>query len=98
MSFKVTCPTPANPADGYVDTTGNGVGATATYTCNTGFILVGPFARTCDIYGAWTGHPPTCDPGNLYFDILFKVASNSGLKCLYSHVNCFKFKEISSTF
>ena len=67
---------PVDPADGSVYTTGNGVGARATYACNTGFILNGPYARTCDVYGAWTGSQPTCDPGIMSFQCLQNQIEN----------------------
>ena len=37
------------------------VGATVTYTCNTGYTLNGNDMRTCQASGAWTGSDPTCD-------------------------------------
>ena len=45
---------------GLVTTTG--VGAVATYTCNTsaGFMLVGTVMRTCQDSGQWSGMAPEC--------------------------------------
>ena len=45
---------------GLVTTTG--VGAVATYTCNTsaGFMLVGTVMRTCQDSGQWSGMIPEC--------------------------------------
>ena len=37
------------------------VGATATFTCNTGYTLNGSSMRTCQTGGAWSGSDPTCD-------------------------------------
>ena len=33
---------------------------TVTYTCNTGYDLIGNAMRTCMLGGAWTGTDPTC--------------------------------------
>jgi len=37
------------------------MGATVTYTCNTGYTLNGSSMRTCQADGTWTGSDPTCD-------------------------------------
>ena len=37
------------------------MGATATYTCNTGYTLNGNNTRTCQASGTWTGSDPTCN-------------------------------------
>lgn len=66
-----TCGTKANcgaltaPANGMVATAPDTlVGATATYTCNSTYTLVGSATRTCDGTGvgsaAWSGTPPSC--------------------------------------
>ena len=41
------CPAPADLVNGVVTFTGNSVGDTATYTCNSGFELVGNATVTC---------------------------------------------------
>ena len=41
------CPDPVAPDNGGVSFTGNSVGDTATYTCDTGFELVGVSTVTC---------------------------------------------------
>ncbi len=33
---------------------------TATYTCNTGYTLIGANTRTCGGNGQWTPNDPTC--------------------------------------
>ena len=47
---------------GLVPVTMTGVGAVATYTCNTsaGFMLVGTPMRTCQDSGQWSGMAPEC--------------------------------------
>ncbi|KAI8484967.1 hypothetical protein Bbelb_373740, partial [Branchiostoma belcheri] len=34
-----------------------------TFTCNTGYNLVGPSTLTCQLDGTWDGSPPTCEVG-----------------------------------
>ncbi len=34
---------------------------TATYTCNTGYNIVGDMTRTCQDAMLWSGAAPTCD-------------------------------------
>ena len=41
------CPDPAHIVNGMVTLTGNSVGDTATYTCNSGFELIGNASTTC---------------------------------------------------
>ena len=41
------CPDPADIDNGMVTFTGNSVGDTATYTCNSGFELIGDAMATC---------------------------------------------------
>ena len=62
MSFPivVSCGTLANPANGQVGHTGSTFGQTATYSCNTGYNLVGGSTRTCQATGVWSGSTPTC--------------------------------------
>ena len=37
------------------------LGATVSYTCNTGYTLNGSNMRTCLTGGAWSGTAPSCD-------------------------------------
>ena len=41
-------------------TSGTAFGGTATYSCNTGYNLVGDSTRTCQATGVWSGSAPTC--------------------------------------
>ena len=43
----MSCPNPVAPVNGDVSFDGNGVGATATYTCNSKYKLVGEATATC---------------------------------------------------
>ena len=47
-------------ANGVVSVTGQRSGDTATYTCDSGYELVGSATRTCQADGSWTGSAPTC--------------------------------------
>ena len=55
------CGSLTGPANGQVDlTSGTTFGQTATYSCNTGYNLVGDSTRTCQATGVWSGSAPTC--------------------------------------
>ena len=55
------CGTLTGPANGQVShAAGTTVGQTATYSCNTGYNLLGDSTRTCQAAGVWSGHAPTC--------------------------------------
>ena len=57
----VDCGSLTDPANGQVDhTAGTTFQQTATYSCNTGYNLVGNRARTCQAAGNWSGSAPTC--------------------------------------
>ena len=44
---ELLCPDPVGIANGMVTFTGNSIGATATYTCDSGFELIGGATTTC---------------------------------------------------
>ena len=54
----VDCSVLTDPANGQVDLTPGR--QTATYSCNTGYNLVGDSTRTCQAVGEWSGSVPTC--------------------------------------
>ena len=57
----VVCGNLTDPANGQVDhTAGTTMGQTATYSCNTGYNLVGDSTRTCQATGNLSGNAPTC--------------------------------------
>ena len=58
----VTCPSLTDPGNGEVSTSNNNYLSTASYTCNTGYILTPSDGgtRVCDTDGQWTGVEPTC--------------------------------------
>ena len=57
----VDCGNLTNPGNGSVThTAGTTFGQTATYSCDTGYNLVGNSTRTCQATGNWSGSVPTC--------------------------------------
>ena len=57
----VDCGALTNPANGQVSyPTGTTFGQTATYSCDTGYNLVGDSIRMCQPTGVWSGSEPTC--------------------------------------
>ena len=63
----VDCSALTNPPNGQVSTTGGTTfGQNATYSCNTGYNLVGNNTRTCEATGNWSGSAPTCQGIMLY--------------------------------
>ena len=58
------CPDPDDIVNGMVTVTGNSVGDTATYSCNSGFVLNGDETTTCiqvDVNSAvFLPSPPVC--------------------------------------
>ena len=58
----VDCGNLTDPAQGEVNhTAGTTFRQTATYSCNTGYNLVGDSTRTCQATGVWSGSAPTCE-------------------------------------
>ena len=54
------CGSLTDPANGQVNhTTGTILEQTATYSCNTGYNLVGDSTRTCQATGVWSGSEHT---------------------------------------
>ena len=62
FSTAVDCGTLTDTANGQVNhTAGTTFAETATYSCNTGYNLVGDNTRTCQATGEWSGSAPTCE-------------------------------------
>ena len=49
------------PNNGQVSASETVYNYTATYTCNTGYVLSGGSTRTCQVNGEWSGNAPTCE-------------------------------------
>ena len=76
----MNCETLKNPANGRVSYAGGTTyGQTATYSCNTGYTLVGGSAHTCQSTGDWSGSAPTCQ-GSL----VVKLLTTKQLWCNYT--------------
>ena len=61
LSIAVNCGALTNPDNGSVShTAGTTFGQTATYSCNTGYNLVGGTTLICQATGVWSGNAPTC--------------------------------------
>ena len=57
----MSCGALNDPANGQIThTAGTTFGQTATYSCNTGYRLVGGSTQTCRATGMWSGSTPTC--------------------------------------
>ena len=58
----VDCGPLTNLTNGLVHTSnGTTFGSTATYTCDTGYMLSGSQSRTCGADGSWTSLEPFCE-------------------------------------
>ena len=60
LIITVQCSTLSDPSNGRVSQQGNNPGDRASYTCNSGYELVGQSTRTCQNNGRWSGDAPTC--------------------------------------
>ena len=68
MLLLVPCPLLADPSNGMISCSlgGNGVpnpGESCTFTCNSGYELMGNVMRTCGNDGSWSGSDATCSRG-----------------------------------
>ena len=69
------CGTLTDPANGQVShTAGTTFGQTATYSCDTGYNLVGESNHTCGATGVWSGCAPTCQ-GMLLLEMEYYLTS-----------------------
>ncbi len=57
---EIECSVLPAPDGGSVRLSGLIVGSTATYQCNTGYVLEGESVRICQEDGTWSGVEPTC--------------------------------------
>ena len=66
LSLSVRCSNLPNPSNGRVNQQGNEPGDRATYTCNSGYELIGSSTRICQTNGQWSGDAPTCERESKY--------------------------------
>ena len=70
ISPAVVCSTLTQPTNGDVNLTGTTLGQRATYTCDSGYNLVGNSTRMCQATGAWSGSEPTCSSESNYVPVI----------------------------
>lgn len=58
----ISCPSPLGIKNGYISSSNFSNGATITYYCNKGYILVGTSEQKCQNDNTWSGKPPICKP------------------------------------
>lgn len=57
----ILCDELSDPENGRVTLSGRTPNSVANYSCNEGFVLVGPSSRrVCEDTGLWTGAEPEC--------------------------------------
>ena len=66
----VECGNLSHPDNGMVSLSGIVLDSVATYTCDTGYDLVGNNDRTCLATGNWSGNEPTCIEGKYNFIVV----------------------------
>ena len=49
-----------DPENGSVTISGPTLGSVATYSCDTGYDLIGDMERVCQDNGTWSGNQPVC--------------------------------------
>ena len=63
----IDCGVLPNPTNGQVVLPSTVLGSTATYSCNTGFDLVGASTRICQADSTWSGAEPSCQSESLLY-------------------------------
>ena len=56
----VVCPELMNPDNGQVNLLGMDFGSVASYSCDSGYNLIGSVIRMCTFEGTWSGEDPIC--------------------------------------
>ncbi|XP_075280223.1 P-selectin isoform X1 [Opisthocomus hoazin] len=59
-------------------------GSTCAFSCQTGFVLMGPETRECMATGTWTGHAPHCEAVSCP---VLATPSKGQLSCSHEHGN-----------
>ena len=63
----IDCGALPNPTNGQVVLPSTVLGSTATYSCNTGFDLVGASTRICQADSTWSEAEPSCQSESLLY-------------------------------
>ena len=82
--FAGHCSNVSEPANGEVLLSGLSVGDTATFTCNTGYELVGEQTISCQTNGTWSNPPPVCLSGMNFLPMILV----KGIILKYSLCQC----------
>lgn len=72
----LSCGSLSSPDNGHVTLTGTTVNSTATYGCNSSYVISGNNTRLCQSDGVWSGIEPTCSEFSLSFSLRVE---NTGL-------------------
>ena len=76
------CGNLTDPANGQAShTAGTTFGQTATYSCNTGYNLVGDSSSTCQDTGNWSGSASTCQGVLLYYPTCACEQLEASIRC-----------------
>ena len=60
FNAEIDCGDLFDPTNGGVSVTSTTFNSTATYTCDSGYNLVGDTARTCLATASWSSFEPSC--------------------------------------
>ena len=69
----IHCSSLTDPDNGTVSLSGTTYNSVSTYSCDSGYVLMGDDMRTCSDTGLWSGNQPTCT-GNI--DVCTRGCSN----------------------
>ena len=88
--LQAACPDLNNPTNGMItcllgadgDPT---EGDACSYTCNTGYVLIGITWRTCGSDGMWNGSEPTCIGNNTFITFSLQIDHSVHTYSMYVH-------------
>ena len=81
-----SCPDPGKLTNGFREGEVFEYPHKVTFTCQPGFLLVGPDTRKCDGSGEWTGEQPVCKRmSDFFLFINFLIANISFQLIQYRH-------------
>ena len=84
LFFVVSCPSLTPPASGSLTVTTAGTTTIATYSCQSGYKLVGTVERVCSDAGMWDSTDPTCGETQFFeFGKSMKVLGNNCSNILF---------------